>query len=123
MSTSDTMFPLPSLQLEYAGWAGVAIVIWLMVAIMVDAISAGLPAVGNELPIVGFVSLSKCNLPRSSFLCHAAPFGANENVHRGVVLAAEDPDPVPRSLVQRQKGQLPETILEWMPRGATSGRL
>ncbi|GAQ87696.1 Amino acid transporter protein [Klebsormidium nitens] len=45
-------------QLEYVGWAGVAIVIWLMIAVMVDSISAGLPAVGNDLPVVGFISLS-----------------------------------------------------------------
>ncbi|GAQ81504.1 Amino acid transporter protein [Klebsormidium nitens] len=44
-------------QLEYVGHACVPAVIWLMVAVTGDSLSAGLPALGNELRIMGFDSI------------------------------------------------------------------
>lgn len=49
-------------QLEYAGMAGVVIVIWLTVVVVAQSIGHGLPALGNgELKKSGFSSLGQLN--------------------------------------------------------------
>eukprot|EP00898_Chlorokybus_atmophyticus_P002369 jgi/Chlat1/3132/Chrsp21S03361 len=55
-------------QLEYVGVAGVVIVMWMLVTIVVNAIQAGLPAIGNgEFEKVGFTSLSNITQAVSTF--------------------------------------------------------
>ena len=63
------------MQLEYLSIAGFMFVIMLIVTVIVEACTAGLPAIANgQFSVVGFTDI--CEAPRSSLSYHLPSFTA-----------------------------------------------